>query len=309
MTKKELERLLTEHFQHPQSSERWAMYRLIAPVVDYANSSLGLTSYFEFNQTSEHGGHQSVDIALLNDDYQPLILIEAKRWDRTLTPEQIDKYLQDDVRGVVSNGALWLLCESGKHVCMDLFAESKLQIEALNTVVSFIRGARNDSLVFSSETAAYRTTVKPLKIEKTTKAGRKTHAISTVSTPAEFTKFVGSLEKTPVIEQILLRSIASALHEIGQQEFLNIEARDTRISFFDSRINGRSKRVARIELGKQNPDVLVLTDVVEQGADLGAIVTPFMHDKGAHMRSFRIPDEGAAERFGIALVSSLTLER
>ena len=78
----ELISLLEHHFHDPQPSERWAMYRLITPVIDYANQSMGLFPYFEYNQTSSHGTHQSVDIALLDDQEIPRVLVEAKRADR-----------------------------------------------------------------------------------------------------------------------------------------------------------------------------------------------------------------------------------
>jgi hypothetical protein len=50
---------LTAQYSNPQPSERWAMYRLINPVMDFANDSMGLLPYFEYNQTSTHGNHQS----------------------------------------------------------------------------------------------------------------------------------------------------------------------------------------------------------------------------------------------------------
>jgi hypothetical protein len=100
-------KLLENNFANSQPSERWAMYRLINPVVDYANQSLGYTPYFEYNQTSSHGTHQSVDIALLDETYTPRIFVEAKRADRKISPEQIEKYLDVMDHGVVTNGYIW----------------------------------------------------------------------------------------------------------------------------------------------------------------------------------------------------------
>jgi hypothetical protein len=37
----DLLRQIQEHVNKPQKSERWTMYRLIAPVVNFANSTLG----------------------------------------------------------------------------------------------------------------------------------------------------------------------------------------------------------------------------------------------------------------------------
>ena len=77
---------MQEHLNAPQKSERWAMYRLIVPVIDLANSKLGLRAYFEFNQTSSHGTSQSVDVALL-DEHSPRVMVEAKRVDRRIAAE------------------------------------------------------------------------------------------------------------------------------------------------------------------------------------------------------------------------------
>ena len=57
---------LAPHLEVPQKSGRWAMYRLIIPIVDLANSRFKLTACFEFSQTSAHGTSQFVDIALLD---------------------------------------------------------------------------------------------------------------------------------------------------------------------------------------------------------------------------------------------------
>lgn len=100
---------LLPSLRDPQKSERWAMYRLIAPVVDFANITLGKMIFFEFNQTSAHGTSQSVDIALLSGAI-PEVLIEAKRVGRVLSADQVDKYLVNGVRGIVSDGYHWILC-------------------------------------------------------------------------------------------------------------------------------------------------------------------------------------------------------
>lgn len=136
MKKAELLVLLSDQLSVPQPSERWAMYRLIAPIVDYANGSLRLTPYFEFNQTSRHRTHHS----------HPQVLIEAKRLDRPITPEQIDKYLEGNVRGIVSNGVLWVLCRANAHACLEIYVEGELQTDALNSVVAFIQGGTLDRL-------------------------------------------------------------------------------------------------------------------------------------------------------------------
>lgn len=150
MTINDLEQQISVHLASPQKSERWAMYRLIAPVVDFANASMGLTAYFEFNQTSEHKTSQSVDIALL-DGLKPKVMIEAKRLDRRIAAEQISKYLCADVRGLVTNGMHWIMCSNGlnKTLCM-LDNEGNASAQSIKEIVAFIQGNKFDSTGWSS---------------------------------------------------------------------------------------------------------------------------------------------------------------
>jgi hypothetical protein len=141
MNMNDLLRQIQEHVNKPQKSERWAMYRLIAPVVDFANSTLGFEAYFELNQTSSHGTSQSVDIALLHG-LEPRVMIEAKRIDRRIAPEQISKYLQPNVRGLVTNGINWVLCLNGVSKTISLCGSEEItvSVDSLNEIIAFIRG-------------------------------------------------------------------------------------------------------------------------------------------------------------------------
>jgi hypothetical protein len=293
MNRKELEAHLQEHLSAPQASERWAMYRLITPIVDYANNSLKLKPYYEFNQNSSHGTHQSVDIALLDQNSNPVVLVEAKCWDRGISAEQIDKYLESGVRGVVHHGFI------------PIFSESLLQRKNLDKVVAFLRGQHQSDLLFLEEPQVYRTDIKPWSIKKKIKAARKVHPKAVAKSISEFESFIDSLDKSPSTERKLLTSIKNTLKERGIPSFLRIEVRKTRISLFDDRREGRKQRIARIELGKQQPDVLVLTEITKQNADLSSVTKPYIHDKGGHMRRFRIPNDEAAIKFGQYLVIAL----
>ena len=141
MNKNDLIRQIQRHLDNPQKSERWAMYRLITPVVDFANSTMGLLAYFEFNQTSEHKTSQSVDIALL-DGTEPRVMVEAKRVDKRIAAEQISKYMRPDVRGVVTNGVHWVMCLNGRSKAVSIRStdDGKAMVQSLNEVVAFIRG-------------------------------------------------------------------------------------------------------------------------------------------------------------------------
>jgi len=136
MTRQELIKNLNYCFENSQPSERFAMYRLITPVVDFANELKGLNAYFEYNQTSEHRSHQSVDIALLGED-KPIVLIEAKRLRRRLSADQINKYLLEKTRGIVTDGENWILCLNGKNKNVNILSQfGKVSDSELNEIIS-----------------------------------------------------------------------------------------------------------------------------------------------------------------------------
>jgi hypothetical protein len=131
---------LSFQFQYPQKSERWAMYRLIMPVVDFAEAASPRTVHFEYNQTSLHGTSQSVDIALLNDATEEVFL-EAKRIDRLISSDQISKYMKDGVRGLVSNGIDWILCMEGQSRRIRIYDPDRRNVNqnGLEDIIGFIR--------------------------------------------------------------------------------------------------------------------------------------------------------------------------
>lgn len=91
----------------PQPSERWAMYRLICPIVDAAALASGLVPYFELSQPNGPNKRLSADIALVSGD-KPVWLVEAKKFTKRLDPGLIAPYLSPDVMGVVTNGNHWV---------------------------------------------------------------------------------------------------------------------------------------------------------------------------------------------------------
>jgi hypothetical protein len=300
----ELITFLEGHFQNLQPSERWAMYRLITPVIDYANQSMGLFPYFEYNQTSSHGTHQSVDIALLDDQESPRILIEAKRADRKVSPEQIDKYLDKTTRGVVTNGFIWILCHEGKHEAVTLFKD-RLDTVSLERILGFLMGSVEINGKLSASDHVYSNPVKVRRIVNKAKVSRAIHPVTVCSIHKDLLGFIQSAEKPPTNELALLHSICTAHNEITNPECLRVEVRKTRISFFDNRPSVKNSRVARIELGKAQPDILVRTWIVDKHPELTSIAKPEIHDKGAHMRRFRLGSEEQATAFGRTMVMIL----
>lgn len=99
----------------PQPSERWAMYRLICPVVDDACAKSGLEPYFEFSSPNGPNRRLSADIALMQGD-RPVWLIEAKKYSRKVDPGMIEAYLKKGVMGAVSNGNYWVFKVDGRFL-------------------------------------------------------------------------------------------------------------------------------------------------------------------------------------------------
>ncbi|MEZ7206769.1 hypothetical protein [Pseudoalteromonas sp. DY56-GL79] len=297
---------LQQHFSEPQKSERWSMYRLIIPIVDFANTSMNLDPYFEFNQTSSHGTNQSVDIALLEDNRKPQVMVEAKRANRRIAPEQIDKYLHKGVRGAVTNGSDWILCIDGRHIVVTIWDAKVKEVSlcSLRSVIDFLRGKIDDSASWSKFSQAYVVPgVKINKQPKTSKAKRISNEVTKAKSIKEFRAALKELDgpKEAEIEFLvaLIDSIARAHGEIPSH--CRFEFRSSRVSFFDQSGAGSSKRVGRIELGKREPDILVLTQLAASSEILNSIAPPRPHDKGGHMRRYRLPNIDAANSFGYAL--------
>ena len=298
---------LQEHFDHPQKSERWAMYRLISPIVDYANLTLAMRPYFEFNQTSAHGTSQAVDIALL-DNGKPAVMVEAKRVDRRISADQISKYLQPGVRGLVTNGVNWIMCFDGKSRAVSLTGDTDGQIatEVLNEVVAFIRGEKQPHARWSTEVEYMEPKVRPEVPKKASRARRRSNPVVVAMDTDSFLSEVANLEKASQLDRLLLQSLVAELErQGGMPQHLRCEIRASRVAFFDERVGSGSKRTARVELGKKQPDILVLSSLVTDSTGLEAIAPSDPHDKGPHMRRFRLSNEAQTEQFAVALAKVL----
>jgi hypothetical protein len=300
---------LGQQLVRPQKSERWAMYRLIVPVVDFANRTMGLRDYFEFNQTSRHGTSQSVDIVLLDPAGKPVVMVEAKRVDRSISAEQIDKYLEAGVRGIVSNGLHWVLCRDGRNRLVSICRESRaVDPGAFDEIVSFVRGEAVPGSGWGSAEVEYTPSfLKPERIAKEVRAQRRASPMTVVSDLQQFRLEVDALQEASDLDLVFLTEISKAMDVAGKgfPGHLRCEVRQTRVSFFDRRRTSRSDRVARIELGKAQPDVLVLTELAQCDPALETLAMPVAHDKGPHMRRFRLSDTLQTQRFAGVLAALL----
>jgi hypothetical protein len=298
MKKLELLRSLEYYFNNSQSSERFAMYRLITPIIDFANEQLGFQVYFEYNQTSLHKTSQFVDIALL-DRNEPALLIEAKRLRRKLSADQINKYLSGNTRGVVTDGENWILCLRGKNRNINLLNQNGKVSEAkFDEIISFIRNEKMNFNSWDKEIKYFISKTKPVSFKKDQKAKRANNKVLLLKSKEELELFIKNSDNIKELEKIFLSTF---FNQIDSQKINNIvcESRRTRVSFFDKNSN---KRVGRIELGKKNPDILLLTKYVELDNSIEEIVKSSPHDKGAHMRRFRLWDKQKTREFRIKMV-------
>ena len=296
MNKGELIERITYYLQNSQVSERFAMYRLITPVVDYANAAVNYDVYFEYNQTSSHKTPQSVDIALLVNDV-PLVMIEAKRLNRKLSAEQVNKYLKSEMRGIVTDGENWVLCFKGKNKNINILNRNEtVSVSALDEIISFIQLQAVDINLWTDEIIYYKSTTKPKKQKKKSKAVRKIHETTEIKKLISVNDFIVGTKKITELEKELLRSIFSKL-ESNKNVFENIfcEFRETRVSFF---FRQKRKRFARIEFGKKQPDMIFLTNLVVSNNSITKIAKPEPHDKGKHMRRFRLYNKKQTIEFG-----------
>ncbi|MEO8460618.1 MAG: hypothetical protein ABI451_08825, partial [Dokdonella sp.] len=262
MSRRDLICRIQDHLNSSQKSERWAMYRLIVPVIDFANSTLRMRVYFEFNQTSMHGTSQSVDVALLDDDDAPRVMVEAKRVDRRIAAEQISKYLTPGVRGLVANGVHWVLCHDGmsKAVSVCRPVDELVAADALDEIVAFIRGEILSDSGWSTEQKYMDPVIRPQKLRKELSARRISNSVQAATDIDAMRSEVAGLSNASELEKRFLESMANQFEgQGGLPGHLRCEIRSSRVVFFDDRIPIGSQRVARMELGKKNPDILVLT--------------------------------------------------
>ncbi|MHA6885000.1 hypothetical protein [Ralstonia pseudosolanacearum] len=329
MDKQMLIQNLVSHMATPQAAERWAMYCLICPVVDFANGKSGLVSEFEHLQRSAHGTFQKVDIALLDSETRSArVMVEAKGFDKPVSAELIEKYLEPSMRGAVTNGCHWVLCMGGSSKIVALSRSDGMFIEqALDEVVSFLRGEQVDASSWDAQdayTAKRSRSSAPKKIVRANPASTSAGTLSSdareqsnAAKPEKSTLWVDSaglgdvvqaLKSAKPLEAVFLSALATRLasaHPLAH--YLKFEVRETRVSFWDQRVSSlKEGRIARIKLGANQPDVIVRTNLVESDERLSNVLPHVVHERGRHMRRFRLSDAVQTERFAAELARVLT---
>jgi hypothetical protein len=148
--------------------------------------------------------------------------------------------------------------------------------------------------------------VKPGKLHKEANARRVSNQISVAEDVNSLRRAVVDLSFTSALDKVFLQALSEQLEkQCGIPKHLRCEVRASRIVFFDDRANAR--RVARVELGKRQPDVLVLTELVTLAPHPALIASAAPHDKGPHMRRFRLSEELQTKDFGKCLAEVLSV--
>lgn len=296
-----LVRYLAHHCAASQPAERWAMYRLITPVIDFACHKTGWQPFFEYNQTSSHGTSQSIDIALLEEGV-PRVLIEAKRAKRRISRQHIEKYLTPGLDGIVSNGTDWILCrdEDGHLISVWDEVEKRVSRDGVEQVIAFIvDGAIAGSKIDPETDIA--PVLRPGRHRKAQSAHRKQHTVESIGSADALHAFAAQNARLSVLDRDFLEGFATLFETLAEN--MLVEARETRMSVwcFSS---GQKDRLMRIEFGKQQPSIIVKTAIVDACDESIVNVAHNRHDKHGGMREFRPKSEQQAQSLG-RMISAL----
>jgi len=235
-------------------------------------------------------------------------MIEAKRVDRKISSEQISKYLEAEARGIVTNGLHWILSFNDKSKAISILEADNATVNAssIDEIVEFIQCKSSPSADWAFGNKYINSSIKPTKHLKAIRGIRKSNPSCTTPDATSMRDIIPTLDTPSQLDRVLIEAILKHFEENGGiPEHLRTEVRCSRVAFFDNRIKSGSKRAARIELGRKQPDILLLTTAAKRNEELSKLATPAPHDKGPHMRRFRLSSEWQATSFGKQLAISL----
>ena len=236
-------------------------------------------------------------------------MIEAKRVDRTISSGQISKYIDRDTRGIVTNGIDWICCYRNRTASISTISQdsTKISKDAVEMLVKFITtGTINENLWVDGPTEI-KARISPIRPQKEHLATRVISKTSVLHSAKEAINLVIENEKTSKLERLLIMSLLKNLGANSEENFrFRFDVRDGRLSIFDTNFDARSMRICRIAIGKQKPDVIFSSNLSEKAAALDLIAVPHEHDKGSHMKCYRLGSEEQTVEFGRALGILLT---
>lgn len=302
MTREELIQHLQYHFANVQKSERWVMYRLVNPIVDYACEQTKWLPFFEYVQASQVRTVQSVDIALLEDN-KPRIYIEVKKIDKELSPDLVNKYLPDNLIGAVTNGCDWIFASQQKYLYLSLLHESGFRINEhdLDVIIDILRHPDHHHLVKIDAELEIETRVMKKKFSKPKsiqlqKAEKKDYPKSQFDSAQSALNAVNTRTDIPDLTRMFLLSFLSKANK--HRRGIYFEMNENRFVWFDVNLHTQSNRLGRVLLKGGIPDILIFTQLVSKNPRLEQIVRSEIHKKTADMRLFRFVDPQVAKNFG-----------
>ncbi|TCG09286.1 hypothetical protein BZM27_06505 [Paraburkholderia steynii] len=124
----------------------------------------------------------------------------------------------------------------------------------------------------------------------------------------ELDTFIATSKNLSDLERTLLSAIRTELGDDDElPSYLRCEVRpETRVGFFDQRMTRGRDRLVRILVGKLQPDVLVMSELVDKAPELSVLCTSKIHRDG-RMRCFRLSERGQAIEFGAVLAGLLRM--
>ncbi|WP_165489496.1 DEAD/DEAH box helicase [Paraburkholderia hospita] len=123
----------------------------------------------------------------------------------------------------------------------------------------------------------------------------------------ELDTFIATSTILSDLERTLLSAIRTGLeNEERFPSHLRCEVRpETRVGFFDRRMTRGRDRLVRILVGKLQPDVVVMSALVNKAPELSALCPSKIHGDGGRMRCFRLSERSQAIEFGSILARLL----
>ena len=300
MKKNELIKFLQSQIRKPQQSERWVMYKIINPIVDYACELTSWYPYYEFPQAKLTPASQKIDIGIF-DNLEPRAFVEAKKIRKKIDPDLILPYLKGNVIGLVSNGYNWIITvkngSSHNYSYITIFNNGLVNEKKLDLIISSLT-VSNPRDILKEKQYDWVTDVVEIGNNLKTfippyqKATKIYHEYQSFKDPTEGIKFIKSFENISNIQYSFCTHLLNGIKV--NKENLHFEIRKSRMSWFFE----PSKRIGRIEFTGKKANILVKSEIVLSNPKLDTIVKSKVHSKHRGMRVFDIFDEDTTVIFG-----------
>jgi len=268
----------------PQASEKWALYRIICPIVDTSCHFSGLEPYFEYPQPTGPNSVIKVDIALLTEQKKPIWYIEAKKFARPIHRAMIEGYLRDDLMGVVSNGNNWIFVIMGKAFTVGpILDNSNKPIDAeIDRIIRLLSCKSIKQLLglgdFKEETPLLVKNVNASTVHRQSAGkGKRLYAEKTTYT-----------ELAPALQQACKASIPDSMTALYLHKLMDsglqisggfLEVSEKRLIWW----RAKSDRLVRIDLTSKQLSVLIAREIIDWIGIAKISARLKIHDKNTNM--------------------------